>query len=100
MKIISNPTGSIFMEKTAASLECTGESNPAPTYSWSVKGENITDINQTEWIISDDKKTISKESVSMSDNGLAFTCKAENKFGSVDTSLAITVNEQPTTTAA
>jgi len=63
-------------------------------------GENITDINQTEWIISDDKKTISKESVSMSDNGLAFTCKAENRFGSVDTSLAITVNEQPTTTAA
>ena len=26
MKIISNPTGSIFMEKTAASLECTGMS--------------------------------------------------------------------------
>ena len=36
--------------------------------------------------------TISKDSVSMSDNGLQFTCKVENKYGVADTTIAVNVN--------
>ena len=27
-----------------------GNANPQPSYSWQVKNENVTDINQTNWV--------------------------------------------------
>ena len=89
-----------------------GNANPQPSYSWQVKNENVTDINQTNWVKSgqfinrknlvsveksvyferlDDGKTIKLNEISLEENGLELICVIENELGRAEKSVQLMV---------
>jgi len=86
------PSSTEFVERSTASISCEGNANPQPSYSWQVKNENVTDINQTNWVKSDDGKTITKE-ISLEENGLELICVIENELGRAEKSVQLMVTD-------
>lgn len=84
-----------YLEATAVSITCESNANPAPSFIWSVRDENKTlEADFQHWTISDDKMTLSTDSVQFSDHETVFLCKAQNELGEEEDTQQLIVTDE------
>jgi len=87
-----------YTENSAATIVCSADANPDPSYRWQVQRSNETepsDVSGNTWSV--DGSNISTESLLLSDDQIKLFCVASNDFGdSEQASVTLNITAQPT----